>query len=281
MSQELMPNNGGTVSVTPPTQTTTTTQTDGSGGTPQPTTPPATPAQAQDPLTMDIDGLLKKARADEKTKLYTRIERAEAERDAARAQISTLTEKIEALSEKITASTSKETPPKKADQPEDINAVIDAAARTTLERAEKEIFGPRIAELEARLAEQTQRAEQIDLDAYRKSLIDANRGTIIEELVTGTTRDALDEALIKAKQIFARTAEALKSRVDAATSSATGNIPPVPPVTQGTSQVAPTGTDPLATLNVGKMTDKEYREKRAEILRQASAAARARIETQP
>jgi len=284
MLQEILPQNGGSVSVTPP----------GSTGAPAPTTTgsgtaPAAPATEEtkvDGLSADIDGLLKKARADEKAKMYSRIEKAEAERDAARTQIADLTEKISTLSEKIDAVTKKGTPAKPAEEgtgkgmsEEELARTVQAVASTALERAEREIFGPRIAELEVKLAEQTARAAQIEVDAYRKSLIDANRGLIIEELVTGTTKDALDEALIKAKQIFARTAEALKSQAGDATRRATEGIPPVPPVNQGTSQVKPAGTDPLSAMNVAGLTDAEYRTKRAEILKQASLAVKGNIQT--
>jgi hypothetical protein len=284
MSQEILPQNGGSVNVTPPGNTgTPSTPTSGSG-----TAAPTTPAEEPkvDGLTADIDGLLRKARADEKAKMYSRIEKAEAERDAARTQIADLTEKISTLSEKIDAVTKGGTPAKPSEEgsgkgmsDEELARTVQAVASTALERAEREIFGPRIAELEVKLAEQTSRAAQIEVDAYRKSLIDANRGLIIEELVTGTTKDALDEALIKAKQIFARTVEALKSQAGDATRRASEGLPPVPPVNQGISQVKPGGTDPLTAMDVSSMTDAEYRSKRAEILKQASQAVKGHIQT--
>jgi hypothetical protein len=250
------------------------------GGATTPATPaaPAKPATDPalgdaDPLKADINSLLAKARKDEKDKMHSRVERAEAEAAALRAQLQTQTEALKGINEKL--STTPATPPAKpaegAPAPADaIEKAVAAAAETVLKRAETEIFGPQIKALEAQLAQTTAALQQKELSEYRNGLLEANKDAIIPELVTGTNREELDAALIRAKQSFASIAEALKQKF---TAGATG-LPPVPTPTAGASQQVP-GSGGVPAVN--GMSLKEFSARRSELLASAAAAARAAI----
>lgn len=274
------PNTGSPTGTTPQTDGTAT----GEGGTP-PTSPPETPPTTPDPdpLTVDIKDAIQRARKEEKDKLYSRITQTETEVKAAREAL----EQAQEQNRKLTESLSKLTQgdgDKEGDKggkggessvsADDIQRAIDAAARTTLERAEKEIFGPKLAALEeANKALQTQLKAK-DLDAYKNSLIEANKEAIIPELVIGETKEELDNALVVAKQAFAKVAQTLTSRKEDVATHSANQIPPLPSLAKGNSP-----TD--APASVGQLTDEEYAEKRAALLREASEQVRGALAEQP
>lgn len=231
-----------------------------------------TPTEA---LSADINKLIEKARADEKKKQYGKIEKMETDYAASQAKIASLEEQIATLIKKSGEPSKKEEKPPEGGEgvkgitQEQLDAAIRAAASSTLDRAEKEIFGPRIAQLEAQLIEAQKRDEARDLQDYRNRLIESNKDSIIPELVVGSTREELDTALISAKQVFARTAEALTQKQTAASAGAAGKLPPVPSVNGGAA--------PATGSEVRTMSSKEFAANRDRLLAEASKAAKAAL----
>lgn len=242
------------------------------------TTPATTPETAPDPLTVDIQAAIEKARNDEKNKMYSRVERAETDAKAAsqalaeaQLQLKSLTETVERLSKGGTKETTPDENKPAALSPETVQAMLEKQATALFEKAEKEIFGPRIAALTNESQALKKQLEARDLDAYRKSLIEKNQAQIIPELVQGSTKDELDTSLTLAKQAFARIADTLTRQTSQAAATASGTVPPLP----ATNPATTSPSSPAVT----QLSDKEYQEKRAQYLREASEAMRTIINT--
>ena len=277
-----VPPNTGAPTGTPDTTGTTPTTTNNSGtGTPDTQTPPTTPPTTEDPLTIDIKAAVQKARQEEKDKVYGRITQAETDAKAAREALADAQAQMKTLNETLNKMNAG-SPPKTGEEPqkkapptssEDIQKAIEAAARTTLERAEKEIFGPRLAILEKANQDLTTQLKTKDLDAYRKSLIEEHKEAIIPELVTGETKELLDESLVVAKQAFARIASALTQQQGDVANRAANRIPPLPSLNKGNA--------PDAQTSVFQLSDSEYAERREALLREASEQVRGSLSEQP
>jgi hypothetical protein len=245
-------------------------------------TPTETPAPADDkkpeaaapaPEALALDGdikkLIEKVRKDEKDKQYSTIEKLRGELDAARGALTERDNTIKNLAEKKAETKQpeeKKTEPQAGLSEDKLNLVIAAA----LKRAEEEIFNPQLSKLQAQNDELKKTLEVKDLDEYRQSLISKNDGQIIPELVTGSTREELDTSLIQAKQIFARTAEALTKKAGGAADAAGRKMVPLPPANGGTP---PGATAPGAR----NMSLAEWSKNREQMLKEASAAARDQI----
>jgi hypothetical protein len=231
----------------------------------------AAPAPAPEALALDgdIKKLVEKVRKDEKDKQYSTIEKLRGELDAARGALSERDATIKNLAEKKAEGKppeEKKTDPQPGLSEDKLNLVIAAA----LKRAEEEIFNPQLSKLQAQNDELKKTLEVKDLDEYRQSLISKNDGQIIPELVTGSTREELDTSLIQAKQIFARTAEALTKKAGGAADAAGRKMVPLPPANGSTP---PGATTPGAR----NMSLVEWSKNREQMLKEASAAAREQI----
>jgi len=235
------------------------------------------PAQeGVNPLTVDINAAIEKARQQEKQKLYGELERSKAEAAAARAQLANVNAALEAISKKEEELKKGQPEPiNKGNEPApkgpDVDVLINTAITAALKKAEEMVFGPKISALEAQVSGYQKDLLARDLASYRESLIAANKDSIVPELVTGGTRDELELSLARAKQAFAQIAETV-----AATLGKSGTIP-LPPVSGGKGKVT-NGTEVLSS--VGSMSLAEYSAKRTELLKAASEAAKAAYSNQ-
>lgn len=230
-------------------------------------------------LSTDIVKLIEKARADEKSKQYGKLQRLESEYTAAKNRIGTLEDQLSEITKKLNAepdtkktSENKEGETKGTLDADAIDRAIKAAASATLERAEKEIFGPQIAALQAELKETRALDQAREVEGYKNRLLEANKDAIIPELLAGNSKEELDTSLVLAKQAFARTAEILTQRQQTATSNAQHKLPPVPSVNGGTA--------PATTTEVKSMSHSDYASQREQVLAQASQAAKAALQAQ-
>lgn len=241
------------------------------------------PAANEDPLSVDIKAAVQKARQQEKDKLYAELQRHQTEASAAKAQNAQLTAALEELNKKLGAipapsaapETKEKVAPAAAPAPTgaDMEKLLNTAVTTALKRAEDTIFGPRIAALEAQVKQADAELKKRDLEAYRGDLIANNKEGIVPELVTGSTREELDLSLVRAKQAFAQIAKVVAEKVGVNPAT----LLPLPPINGGAGKVG-NGTEVLSS--VGAMSDTEYAAKRAEILKVASEAARAQLQSQ-
>jgi len=232
-------------------------------------TPPPTEPE-MNPLKADINKLIEKARKDEKDKQYGTVEKLRGELEAARSVISEKDSVIKNLSVKPE---DKKPEDKKVEGglTEDKLQIVLAAA---LKRMEDEVFSPQLAKIQAENDTLKRDLATKDLNEYRTRLLSENDGQIIPELVAGTTREELDTTLIQAKQIFARTAEALTKRAKGVADSATQKLPSLPPA-NGNGTATPGGAE-TSTRN---MSLTEWSKNRVEMLKAASAAAREQLST--
>jgi hypothetical protein len=242
----------------------------------QPATPPATPPAppVEDPLAVDIKAALAKARQDEKDKQYAALEKVRGEKKAAEAQLTQAQETIASLTKQLEKTAIPATPPPPKDSPEAIEkrlvAAAESVASAVLERAEKEIFGPKITALENQLADAKKQVERSELAAYRQTLIEANKGAIIPELVSGNSKQELDDALVTAKQSFARIAQSIQARQTVAVTTAGESLVPLPPTNAGGGSPQ----DQTPGPKVRGMSQSDYAKSREALLKDASEQAR-------
>src|SRR5205823_3931082 len=117
-----------------------------------------------------------------------------------------------------------------------------ASLSTQLEetRATAAQAGQRAAELEAAAAahaEQLTAAQQQALAAHRRAALAENRGSVIDELVTGSTPEEIDASIETAKAAYARVVDAVRA-----------TAPPAPNVPPGASPRAEPNPDELSPL---------------------------------
>lgn len=221
----------------------------------------------EEAIAADINAAMAKARQQEKDKLYSQVSSLKADLQAAQALNTQLTEATKSLTEKLKAGDAGDTAPKKKEgdsnvlTTEALTTAIEAAVDRTASEFQKQIDTLRA---ENQALQQSQRVKSVE--SYKRQLLDANKGAIIEELVTGDTPEALDESLTLAKQAYARIVTKLRANAEEpATPTATASVPPTPKVNQQTP-ASPTGSDPL-TLD-------RFSENREKMLREASAAVK-------
>lgn len=234
-----------------------------------------------DPLTLDIKTAIEKARKQEKDKLYGEIEErkkaAKTAEDlaAARAnEVKTLQQQIAELTAKVKpeGEGDEEKKSKKAELNEEmLNKAIDAAVSATSKN-----FEGILSAAQKRIEELEKGNEAKDLNTFREELISKNKDYIVPELVTGTTRDEIEQSLVLAKQVFARVTSGLKKDDkkggegdgNAPESKRTLQLPPVPNVNDNGAPGAPRQVD------VKQLSAKDYKANRGDLLKAAAAAAR-------
>jgi hypothetical protein len=234
-----------------------------------------------DPLTTDIKAAIEKARQQEKSKLYSQIEEtkkaakiAEDLAAARAAELETMKKQIADLQKKPAGEGEKggdgekggEGEKKPALSEELLNKAIDAAVLATSKK-----FEEAMAAANARVAELEQQSKAKDIGAFRDQLISANKDYIVPELVTGSTREELEQSLVLAKQVFARVTQGMKKKDDGdgtAPAPRTIQIPPTPPINDQGAPGAPRAVD------VKQLSSADYAKNRAELLKAAAAQAR-------
>lgn len=233
-------------------------------------TAPETPKKEdppQDSLTVDIKAAIEKARTQEKSKLRDQMAALEAAKEAAALNAATLSKQVSDLTAALAAlkqePAKKDEAPAAQQKPEITQDILTKAVESALKRAEETIFSPQLMKLEEEAKALRAALEKRDLDAYRNQLIESNKDSIVPELVTGTTREEIDTSLVQAKQTFAKIAQALAAKM-----SASGTVlPPAPKA--GT----PASGTPSPLSSVSSMSQKDYAQRREELLRVANAAA--------
>ncbi len=274
-STASMPNNGGSVDLGGETTDDGKEGDDAAGKKEDDPTP--------DPLTVDINAAIQKARTDEKQKQYSKIEGLNTDLAAVRGQLSEKDKQIADLTAALAKLDGGKPSGKPSDKPEEpdpntpqgitqdqLSAALDAATKNTMAKAE-ELFGGRITDLQAQNDKLQKDLQSKDLDAYRNSLISEHDSEIIPELVSGNTKEELDQSLIIAKQAFARTAEALNKQVGQSKDNARRTLPPVPNVNSGTDKI-----DANAG-NIMGMSQEQYAKEREQLLAEASSLAKAAL----
>lgn len=240
-----------------------------------------------DPLKADINKLIENARKQEKEKLYGEIttlkETAKTHKELAEAraaELASLKAKFDEVSKKIKPADDKGGEGDKGGDDKkpaglgeaDVDRIVNATVAATAKQ-----FETALAEANAKIQELSTAREQETLSQYRERLISENKDYIVPELVTGTTREALDTSLVTAKQVFARLSKSLKpangggdggdgAALPETTSTLT--LPPTPNVNNNGAPGAPTKVD------VKRLSNKDYAANREALLKAAAAEAR-------
>jgi hypothetical protein len=239
-----------------------------------------------DPLTLDINKAIEKARSQEKAKLYSQIEDLKKTSKTAEELATARDTENKTLKQRLADAEAKlkeldgggeggddgKKKGKKTIDEETLNKTIEATVNITAKKFQDALdaANKRVEELEK---QNTTR----EIDTYKNQLISENKDVIIPELVTGSTREELDLSLITAKQVFANVAKRLnpkggdgngEQRKDDAAPASKLILPPVPNVNGGQSPGTP------RIVEVKALSDKDYKQSRNEILRAAAAEAR-------
>ena len=231
----------------------------------------------EEAMAADINAAMAKARHQEKDKLYGQISTLKSDLQAAQALNTQLTEATKSLADQVKEFQTSDGKKKKNDgdstspsglTEESLNKAIEVAVDRTATAFQEQIDALRA---ENQALQNSQKASSVE--SYKRQLLEANKGAIIEEMVTGDTPEALDESLILAKQTYARiaarltptTAEPATPAVsDSPTTPTSPKLPPTPVVNQQTP--SPTGSVPL--------TMESFSENREKLLKEASAAVK-------
>lgn len=267
-------------------------------GTTPPATPPATPpppaineadlaavsarlkelagdsaVDATEALAANINERLAKARQQEKDKLYQQIEQQKSDLAAAQKLASEQAAIIKNLSEGKTTDGQPKPPPKPKEgdaQPQGLTEEqVTAALEVGLAKMQG-VYEEKMGELRNQISALTEHSNKETVEAYRTSLIEANKGHIIEELVTGNTKDELDNNLVQAKQAFAKYATNITQDGQAAASRAP-SVPPAPTLNANPPGGASATGGPSLTIP-GSMD--AFSKDRPSILAAASKAAK-------
>lgn len=237
-------------------------------------------AEKIDPLTLDIKTAIEKARKQEKDKLYGEIEERKKAAKTAEDLAAARANEVKTLQQQIAELTAKVKPDgegdeekkksKKAELNEEmLNKAIDAAVSATSKN-----FEGILSAAQKRIEELEKGNEAKDLNTFREELISKNKDYIVPELVTGTTRDEIEQSLVLAKQVFARVTQGMKKEKgaegggNAPETKRTMQLPPVPNVNNQGAPGAPRQVD------VTQLSTKDYATNRADLLKAAAAAAR-------
>lgn len=225
------------------------------------------PEEKENPLATDIGKAIEKARQQERSKLYPELETLKGSNKALEARlqeqaalIAKLQEEGEGEGEGDQGKGKKGVPGMSA---ADLEAIISRAVKVSEDKFKSDLDAAqkRISELEGGIKTR-------DLDAYRNRLISENQDTIIPELVQGQTQDDLDQALVVAKQAFARLQERLNNGKGNGDGPATQRQLPLP---QSTQRQLPGGQ---GSVDVRTMSNEEYSKHRSDLLKAAGAEAR-------
>lgn len=239
-------------------------------------------AEEEDPLKIDIQKAIEKARKQEKDKLYGQIEESkkslktaeelalarENENKTLKQQLAEATAKLQGKGGEGEGDDDKKKSKKGALDEELLNKVVDAAVATTAKN-----FEEKLAEAQKRIDELQKGNETKDLNTFREELISKNKDYIVPELVTGTTRDEIEQSLVLAKQVFARMTQGMKKEEkkgegEGSAKPTTITLPPTPNVNTNGAPGAPRQVD------VKQLSAKDYQANRGDLLKAAAAAAR-------
>jgi len=219
-----------------------------------------------DPLKVDIHEAIAKARKDEKDKMYGKVNKLTEDITAKDARTKELETQVASLVKaaddaKAAAEGNKEGDNKKEEKPADIDMTqIEDLVNKQVKALEDTVFTPAMDALKKENADLKAVNDAATLESHRLQLISDNKGSIIEELVKGSTTEELDTNLVLAKQTFAK--YNIQAVDDA---NAEGNNLPPKPNLNGQDQSSPITIDP-------NMSDKEYAAKREDLLKQAAAS---------
>lgn len=201
-------------------------------------------AEVKEPQpTVNFEQLIAKARQEEKEKLYPQIERLKAENASLVQKVNDYLLKIAEKDEKI-SSLEKELETLKA------NPNITEEYKTLKEEVER-----LRRENEELKNTYEQKLTAIELEYYKKEKIAEANGKIIPELVTGNTKEEIDNSIELAKKRY----EEIVSSV-AKVGTPTTNLPPVNPKNTNTQSFSDLNLEDLM-----RMSSKEWAEVRKKL----------------
>ena len=151
------------------------------------TTPVATPVANNTQQPISFEHLIAQARAEEKNKLYPEIERLKAESNSKTQKMNDLMLALGTKENEI-ASLKKELEKTKSGQANN-EELVKAQATIT--------------DLTAQLEAEKKKTNQIELDYYKKAKLQEAKGQIIEDLVSGNTKEEIDASIEASKARYA------------------------------------------------------------------------------
>jgi len=242
---------------------------------PNPPTPPAGGAPPPTPTGITQDDLhkaIEKARLEEREKLRTQLETAEASAKEAKelkAKVASMTDQITQLTDKVASLTAGKT----ASGGVDVEKAIETAVNATVARMEKEYSG-QIQALRGELETEKVTRQKLTVEQRRAQMIAAAGDALIPELVTGSNEEELKASIEKSKEIYQRTVA--KAGAAPSLPNPNGNpgaptpaAPPAAPPVAGAAN--PPGGGAPTPVPGQRMPLGEYAKRREELKKNAAA----------
>lgn len=214
--------------------------------------------ESADPLSVDIDARIAAARKEEKTKLYDRLKKLEDEKKASDLKIA----EIEAAKKKLEDEAAKSDAGeqgKEKNKPVTTEAV-ESLIETLSLKHEQEILASKM-ENEARIKAITDQLHTAEINAYKSSQIAAAGGKLIPELVTGNTKEEIDNSLIRARQVYERTFREVGTARAGVEENIRDGVPTVPNTLKSINDLSGT----LTAEQVRRMSPAEWKAYRGKL----------------
>ena len=221
----------------------------------------------------EVKNSIQKAREEERTKLYDKINSLEEDVKNKDKELSDANEKEKEASKKVDSLQSEietiKNNMKNGDV--DVQSVIDETSKRISNEYEKKLEEER-KKTSDRMSQLEQQNNKLSLERYRDKRVSEEGGenALITAMVTGNTQDEIDQSIETAKNEFKKLQERFSSsRNDASDNAANngGGAPSSPPSIPNGGTPSDGGANQIeSTLKgVRNMTTKEYAQKRAEI----------------
>lgn len=206
--------------------------------------------EKNDPLSQNIEERLAKVRREEKEKLYATQEKLKADAADAEKRAAELADKLKKKEEE--EEERKKTAGNKKDEPNQL-AEIEKRLTEAVLKTEQEAAA-RNAESETKIAALQKELAAKETAAYRASKLLELGNTVVTELVTGDTKEEIDNSIIKAQQAKLRIVKEIETARAGAENQSRQQVPT--PLNPSTSLTQLTGT--LTAEQIRKMSPAEW-----------------------
>lgn len=201
-------------------------------------------------LGIDIESRLAAVRKEEKDKLYPDLEKAKNEAKAKEEELARIKAELEEERKSKKAKT------KEGDDTKPVGLtqehLDEALAKATAAQEKK--FKEELAARDAQIAEQQKTLAQRDLADYKRKRVAEVGDNLIEAMVGGTTKEEIDDSIIRAQQEYQRVVSKIGAASQEAGDQQRGAVPTPPP---SGSQTPPAGNAPTPE-QIKAMSPQDY-----------------------
>jgi len=210
-----------------------------------------------DPLSQNIEDRISKARKEEKEKLYASLEKQKQEKEEADKRAKELEDRLKKLEEEKKklddANSDGDKKKKNADEIADVEKrILERVAKAEQEAAATKL------EAEQKVAALQKELEHKDLEAYKAKKLAEAGNTVVVELVSGATKEEIDNSIVRAQQAKARIVKEIEAARAGAGDEIKNRVPTPPGPQANLTQL--TGT--LTADQIRKMSPTEWAQHR-------------------